>query len=142
MSNVRREFETVLLIERVAKRFAAEGTDRSDNPTVVEYAAQTMLKGKSPSAAAKDTAKKHNGSENMFFGPGVSLIDPKKLENALWDRLIDLVIKNMGKMKEGMGHFALDGTIQQFSQKSPVRAELKKRVIKRLGHDPFVNDDK
>jgi len=121
---------------------ADEGTDRSTNPTVVEYAAQTMMKGKSPAAAAKDTAKKFDGFENMFFGPGIARVDAKVLEEALWERLVDFVIKNMAKMKEGMGHFALDGTMDHFKQKPPVRREVKKRITAKLGGNPFPNDDR
>ena len=117
-------------------------TDRSSHPTVVEYAVQTMIKrGKSPSAAAKDTVKKHHGTENMFFGPGPTEIDATALENALWDRMVEATIRSMGQIKEGKEHYALDGTLQHFNQKQNVRAELKKRVIEKLGRDPFTNDD-
>lgn len=137
-----RDFKDALLVRNVVAR-SVQATDRSTNSTVVEYAVQTMMKKrKSPAAAAKDTAAKHNGSENMFFGPGVVEIDPKKLEEAIWDRMVDYAIKGMSKMKEGMGHFALDGTMDLFKQKTPsVRAELKKRVIQQLGNDPFANDN-
>jgi hypothetical protein len=110
---------------------------------VVEYAIQTMIKrGKSPSAAAKDTVKKHHGTSNMFFGPGTTSIDAALLENAIWNRLVDVTISGMGRIKEGMEHFALDGTIQHFNQKPAIRAELKRRVVAKLGRDPFTNDDR
>ena len=117
-------------------------TDRSTNPNVVEYAIQTMIKrGKNPNAAAKDTVKKHNGTENVFFGPGITSIDTATLENALWNRLVDFTIIGMGRIKEGKEHFALDGTLQHFNQNRSIRAELKSRVIEKLGRDPFTNDD-
>lgn len=129
---------------RVIQRFVLAQEDRSTNPTIVEYAVQTMLKKrKDPAFAAKDTAQKHSGTENMFFGPGITHIDAGKLEDAIWDRMVDIVVKNIPKMREGVEHFALDGTMQQFNQKKiKVRAELKKRVVRRLGRDPFKNDDK
>lgn len=114
--------------------------DRSTHPTVIEYAVQTLFKGKSPEVAAKDTAKKLSGSENMFFGPGVSLIDPKKLAEALWGRLVSFTIQGMKKIKPGMEHFALDGTVQHFRQAPRIRTELKNRVTKALGGEPFPND--
>jgi hypothetical protein len=128
------------LVQRVIERHL-QANDRSTNPTVVEYAVQTMFKGKSPSVAAKDTAKKHHGTENRFFGPGKSEIDPKKLEDALWERLVDYTIAAIPRIKEGKEHFALDGTIDHFKQARGVRKELKKRVVKKLGRDPFTNDD-
>lgn len=135
------------LVQRVATRFAndIEGTDRSDHPNVVEYAVQYLFKGKSIKIAAKLTADKLSGFSNMFFGPGITLIDPKKLEDAVWGRLVDKVVKGVkaGTFREGMEHYALDGTLQQFGQKGPVaRKELKKRVIKEMGRDPFPGDDK
>lgn len=128
------------LVQRVVQRHL-QANDRSTHPTVVEYAIQTMFKGKSPSAAAKDTVKKHHGTENMFFGPGKSEIDARKLEDAIWDRLVDYTIAAIHRVKEGKEHFALDGTIDHFKQAKGVRKELKKRVIKKLGKDPFTNDD-
>ncbi len=116
-------------------------TDRSTHATVVEYAVREMMKGKSPRVAAQATAKKHSGYENMFFGPGVTTIDASILEEQLWERLTNLTIKSMKNMREGFEHFALDGTLQHFAQKQSIRLPLKKRVIDRLGYDPFINDD-
>lgn len=134
------EFARLVTRRRVVDRFSSE-QDRSTHPTVVEYAVQTMMKGKTPENAAKDTAKKFSGSENMFFGPGISKIDPKTLSEALWVRLVQFTVSAMGRIKPGMEHFALGGTIQHFHQGTRVRAELKKRVITELGGDPFPNDD-
>lgn len=118
-------------------------TDRSAHSNIVEYAIQTMIKrGKSPNSAAKDTVKKHHGTENVFFGPGVTSIDVALLENAIWDRLADFTINGMSQIKEGKEHFALDGTIHHFNQKPTIRKELKRHVIERLGRDPFTNDDR
>ena len=113
-------------------------TDRSTNPTVITYAVQDLFKGKSPAAAAKHTVKKLSGTENMFLGPGVSTIDPKALEAALWEHLADFVIAGFPKMKPGKEDYALDGTIFHFSQKPAIRERLYAEVVKRLGRDPFV----
>ena len=118
-------------------------TDRSTHETVVEYAARTMMKGKSPAVAAKDTAKKFSGYENMFFGPGVSYIDPQKLEEALWNRLSDFALTGAKRMRPGMEHFALDSTVQHFRQTPGVRKKLKARIIELAGGaNLFPNDDK
>jgi hypothetical protein len=76
----------------------------------------------------------------MFLGPGVTIIDAKKLEDALWDHLVSIVVKNIARIKVEFNHFALDGAIQHFNQKPKIRPELKKRVIERLGENPFLND--
>jgi hypothetical protein len=119
----------------------AEGTDRSTNPTVVEYAVQDLFKGKSPAAAAKATAKKLSGHENFFLGTGVSTIDPQALEAALWDRLATFAAKDVASLKIGKEHYALGGTLQHFNQKPALRARLKAAVIAQLGRDPFTADD-
>jgi GNAT superfamily N-acetyltransferase len=120
----------------------AAGTDRSTHGTVVEYGVREMMKRKSPSTAAKNTAKRLSGHENLFLGPGVSTVDPKALEEALWVRLEDFTINAVPRLKEGFEHFALDGTVEHFRQGRGVRAKLKKRIVKRLGRDPFPNDDR
>lgn len=120
----------------------SDGEDKSNNPTVVEYGVREMMKGKNPTAAAKTTATKLSGSENLLLGSGVVYVDPKKLEEALWLRLVIFTIDGMERIKKGMEHFALDGTIQNFQQKPKIRAMLKSRVIKYLGENPFINDDR
>lgn len=119
---------------------AEVGTDRSTHPTVVEYAIQFLFKRKNPKSAATETAKRLSGYENLFLGPGVSTIDPGKLEDAVWDRLADFVIQSIKKTKSGMEHFALDGAIANFNQSSSVRKKLKSIVEKKVGHDVFKND--
>lgn len=119
----------------------SEGIDRSTHPTIVEYGVQEMFKNKSVKAAARSTAKKHSGYENMFFGPGVTLIDPAVLEDALWDRLADFTIKRIPNMKQGKEHYALEGTLQHFKQKQSALPVLKARVVAKLGHDPFVGSE-
>jgi hypothetical protein len=124
------------------------GEDRSTNPTVVEYAAIEMRKGKSPLAAANRTAKKLSGGENMFLGPGVTVIDPKKLEGALWDRMAEDAAKGLVHFREGKEHYVLGGTLQFYKQapfggasKPAARSKLKALVIEKLGRDPFLSDD-
>jgi hypothetical protein len=116
------------------------GTDRSTHPTVVEYAVQDLFKGKSIAAAARATAKKLSGFENMFLGPGVTLVDAKELEAALWTRLVEYVVSRMKHIRIGYEHFALDGTLKHFHQKPTERAKLKALVIKAVGRDPFVGE--
>jgi hypothetical protein len=120
---------------------ATESTDRSTHPTVVEYAVQTMIKrGYGPAAAAKDTVKRLSGYENIFFGPGVTTIEPLALESALWQRLADFTIHSIQKIKPGFEHYALDGTINHFHQRPSVRSKLKDAVIDKLGSDPFPSE--
>ena len=126
----------------------SSGEDRSTNSTVVEYAAIEMRKGKSPMAAANRTAKKLSGGTNMFLGPGVTTIDPKKLEGALWDRMAEHAAKGLVHLREGKEHYTLDGTLQFYKQapfggasKPAMRSRLKTLVIERLGRDPFTSDD-
>ena len=117
------------------------GTDRSATPNVVEYAVQSMFKGQTIAKAAKSTAKKLSGFENMFLGPGVTIVTPRLLEEALWERLVDQVIAGIPRIKAGKEHYALGGVITQFSQPASIRAELKRRVVQKLGYDPFQSDD-
>ena len=116
-------------------------TDRSNNENVVEYAIQTMFKKKSISFAAKDTANKHSGYSNVFFGSGVTLIVADKLENAIWQRMIKFTANAMSKMLVDKYHYALDGTTQHFNQSSRFRKQLKNKMIESLGYNPFLNDD-
>lgn len=116
--------------------------DRSTHATVVEYAVHQMFKGQSPKTAAKTTAKKLGGAENIFIGPGIVEIDPIALEAALWDRLVVFVTEGILKVKPGFEHYALDGAIAHFQQKPSIRAKLKKLVVTKLGGDPFPHDTK
>jgi hypothetical protein len=110
----------------------------------VEYAVRTMMKGNSVVAAAKRTVAKFSGSENMFLAPAGTIvqIDAVELAEALWDRLVDFTVNSLSKIKPGFEHYALDGTIQHYSQGrfKKERDELKERVSERLGYCPFVND--
>jgi hypothetical protein len=116
------------------------GIDRSQNVTVVEYAVQNLFKHQSPKKAAENTAKRLGGSPNMLLGvhpPSVVYIDQEQLEEALWDRLVDTVIKGIPKFKPDKANWSLNGTLLHFHQRPALRAELKRRVIARLGGDPF-----
>ncbi len=118
----------------------ALGKDQSTHGTVIEYAVQELFKRKTPKKAAEITAAKLSGAPNMFLGvhpPDVVKIDAKKLEEALWDRLVDAVLKGVASFKADKAHWALDATLTQFHQRPTLRAELKRRVIERLGRDPF-----
>jgi hypothetical protein len=119
---------------------AAGGTDRSNHETVVEYGVQMLFKGKNPKNAASATTKKLSGTENIFLGPGLSIVNANKLEENLWERLIDFASSGMKKMKAGFEHYSIDGTLQHFNQKPDLRSKLKEKIIAKLGHDPFVND--
>lgn len=133
-----------LVLRKIASE-DIEVVDKSTHPTVLDYAVVYMQKGKSPSVAAKLTAEKLSGGTNYFLGNGVVSIDPKVLEDALWDRMANDVITAMPKFKEGKEDFALGGTLDLYGQaKGPMRtinpkqeAELRKRVVKKLGRDPF-----
>jgi hypothetical protein len=102
---------------------------------------QELFKGKSPSAAAKHTAKKLSGFENMFLGPGVTTIDVKALEAALWDRMAEYAAKGVRHFKAGKEHYTLGSTLQFFHQKPALRTKLKELVIAKLSADPFTADD-
>ena len=118
----------------------ALGKDQSTHSTVVEYAVQNLFKGKTPKASAAATAKKLSGGPNMFLGvhpPDVVKIDARKLEEAVWDRIVDFALKGVTSFKPDKAHWALDGAITHFRQKPGQRPELKRRVIARLGRDPF-----
>lgn len=118
----------------------ALGKDRSTYSTVVEYAVQYLFKNKTPKAAATATAKKLSGGSNMLLGvhpPDVVKIDARKLEEAVWDRIVDFALKGVASFKPDKAHWALDGAVQHFRQKPARRPELKRRVIARLGRDPF-----
>lgn len=116
--------------------------DYSRDGTVVEYAVQSMMKGKSLASAARSTAKKFDGHQNLFIGAGDDIsIDPKVLEEALWGRLVDFATAAVPKLKQGKEHYALLSTLSHFQQPSKMRAELKGRIITALGGDPFPNDD-
>jgi hypothetical protein len=107
----------------------------------VEYAVREMMKNKSVSAAAKRTAEKFSGHENMFLAPHgeVVQIDVAELEEALWDRMTDFCIRGLSAMKPGFKHYALDATINYYNQArfKKERTELKERVIAWFEYDLF-----
>lgn len=110
----------------------------STHPTLVEYAVHSLFKGQSPKKAAATTAKIHHGSTNLLIGSGdIIEIDPAELEEAIWERLVNYTLVNMSKIKEGKEHYALDGAVLNFNQKSKFRTELKNRVIAKLESNPF-----
>lgn len=125
-------------------------TDKTDHPSVVEYAAISLIKGKSPSAAAEYTAKKLAGRTNMFLGPGIVEIDAKRLEALLYDRMAESAIESMRKWppKEGkaqlVGHLGkyfrhtAGGAARAIPQKTYV--EVTKRIVSELGTNPFTDD--
>ena len=107
-----------------------------------------MFKGQSPKVAARNTAKKLSGGQNMFLGPGVTTIDAAKLEAALWDRMAEHAAKGVPKFKSEKNHWTLGSTLQFYKQakfggpeKPADRKRLKDLVIEKLGHDPFLSDD-
>lgn len=112
--------------------------DQSEHPVVVEYAIRELFKGKSVESAAKHTVKKLSGFENFFLGSGIVKIDPKKLTDAIYQRLVDAVIEGIGRVKPGKEDYALDGVVANFKQSTKVRNILKNMVVKKIGHDPFV----
>lgn len=120
--------------------------DQSRDETVVEYAVQEIIKRKStPRTAAKSVAAQFNGTTNIFINSARPIsIDEHKLEEAIWDRFVELARVSIPKMKAGMEHFAIDGTVQHYysweKPKPAIRAELKKRIIKALGKNPFTGE--
>lgn len=115
----------------------AQTKDHSRNETVVEYTAQEMIKrGVSPAVAAKRTAKKLSGNKNMFIDPThPTLIDPKKLEGAIWDRIVETVVQSLGRMKSGKELIALrsaEGTFHQQKNKKFI-STLKAKVEAKTG---------
>lgn len=122
------------------ERLAKQGPEnRSAHGTVVTCAMILVQKGKSPSAAAKAVAKKFSGYENMFLGPGPSLVKADELEHAIWSALADTAIKMMKRIEPGREADALDGTAWQYAQNESAafRPKLREAVIRKLGHDPF-----
>lgn len=119
-----------------AIQILAQEKDHSTNPTVVEYAIQGMFKrGGSPAIAAKRTAEKLNGFSNMIIdSENVVNIDPTKLEFAIWERLVDNVMKSLSRVLPGKEEYALLGAQKLFNQKGKnFIFTLKEKVEARLG---------
>lgn len=127
----------------------------SPHEIIVEYGVQEMMKGKTPSSAAKYTADHFSGSTNLFIHGGTEVlkIDADELEAALWNRMVENVVRNLQGGKPGYEHYALDGAMIHFGQfevssKKPSKAALGRRqilktmVMQALGTNPFTSDDK
>lgn len=71
----------------------ATPTDRSAHPNVVEYALINARKGMALPAAISRAVKKLSGFNNMFLGPGISIITKKGLEDAIYQYLADMARK-------------------------------------------------
>lgn len=123
------------MIDNLRMLGLAEASDHSNHETVVEYAVRFLFKRKGPSAAAKATAKALSGSTNMVIGGGreVVIIEPKKLEKALWDRLLKKVIENTKSFRAGKEDFAFGAVQDHFRLGKRDSAKLKKMVEKNLG---------
>lgn len=131
----------------------APPVDRSNHPNVVQYAVITLMKGKTPASAAKSTAKKLSGGDNMFLGPGISLIDAATLENAIYEYMVQHSLtagqKPGGKYGMLNNHPApysralveryTQSTLAYFGQERETKAqlavetELLKRTLAKLG---------
>lgn len=88
--------------------------DDSTNGTVVEYAVLNLFKRMSVEKAARVTAEKLSGKSNIFIGGGITSIDPKRLETAIWDRLIQYTMRGIAMEKPGKEEYALINTVDKF----------------------------
>lgn len=115
---------------------SSKGADRSTSETVVQYAVRELFKGKSPAVAAKTTAKKLSGGTNMFLGPGITLIDPVKLEEALWKHMLKYALDGTKHYTPGMEQHSMGGTAEYFNlKKSPaLLAKFKKMFDEAWSH--------
>jgi hypothetical protein len=103
--------------------------DKTDHPTVVEYGVREMFKHKSPRAAARSTAKKLSGSENLFLGPGVVAIDADRLEQNLWRRLVENTVEMRGRFRPDVSLlFVAESTASHFNQKPAVAEEIVRKI--------------
>lgn len=118
--------------ERAVLRESAS-PDHSTHPTVVEYAVRFLFKRKGPAAAAKATVKKLNGYTNYFIDTRPTSINAKTLEDAIWDRLLNKVQKNIATFKPGSESYALGAVVDYFKLGKADAAKLKKLVKSRLG---------
>jgi len=112
-----------------------QASDHSTNETVVEYAVQLLFKRAGVEKAAKTTAEKLSGGTNLFIGGGHEPvnIDPKKLEAAIWDRLVKFTLKSMERVKPGKEDFAFLGTVDNFKLGKKDQKSLKMLVEKAWG---------
>ena len=114
-----------ILVEAIEK-------DHSHNDTVVEYAVRYLFKGKSVARAAQETARKLSGSTNLFIGGGVEevVIDPSRLEDAIWARLVEQARKNLARVRPGAEDFAIGGVVDYFRLGKADEAKLHKLLGK------------
>jgi len=119
--------------------------DLSTSPTMVQVAVRHQFRGKSPSVAAKEVAKKFGGSANMLLGQGVVFIDPKRLEEAMWDNMVDFTLPSI-KKGPGMDSLRVKNTAQYFKLNSRDAKNLFDRIRKALGRplddsrNPFADN--
>lgn len=109
--------------------------DYSTHPTIVEYAVRECHKHKSPKAAAAATKRKLAGSPNLFVGGGIEIveIDEQQLENQIWFRMAERVIKcipNMNMDAPNAEDYLIGSILQEFGQKNTPKnaAQLKEAV--------------
>lgn len=116
-------------------------SDHSTHSTVVEYAVRFLFKRKSPKVAAKLTAQKLSGGTNMFIGGAAEtvVVDPEKLESAIWDRLVSKALKNIATFKAGKEDYAVGAVVDYFNLGKRDAANLGKLVVKKLGR-PLRNE--
>lgn len=120
---------------RAARISASEEVDRSNDETVVEYAIRYVFKNKTPKQAAVATAKKLSGFENILLGPGVTVVDAKKLEETIWNRF--LAKTQFGLSRGWDKATAADSALQVFysgfdDKTNALRAKLLPEMLKRM----------
>lgn len=112
--------EVLADIERARKQSAYPqrnpSQDNSTDEIVVEYAIQNLFKRMGVEKAARVTAEKLSGKKNLFIGGGggTVVIDPKRLEWAIWDRLVRHTLKGISWVKTGKEDVAFLGTVDNF----------------------------
>jgi uncharacterized protein YjeT (DUF2065 family) len=117
---------------------STDEVDRSADETVVEYAIREVHKNKTPKVAATATAKKLSGGQNMMLGSGTTVIDPKKLEDAIWGRFLEKT--KFGAARGWDDEVSADSALQVFytgfdDKSQALRAKLVPELVKRMkGH--------
>jgi len=110
--------------------------DFSDDSTVVEYAARQLMKRKRTTVAkaAKETAEALSGGTNLFIGGGHREveIDPRKLESALWEYLVEFAQEQVRQFAPGMGHIAVAATINHFGLPKRDAKTLESKMSRRM----------
>lgn len=134
----------VLKLQRKFSARMAQGSaddaevDRSADETVVEYAIREVHKNKTPKQAALATTKKLSGGQNMMLGSGTTIVDPKKLEDAIWGRF--LAKAKFGASRGWDDEVSADSALQVFytgfdDKSQALRAKLVPELVKRMkGH--------